>query len=279
MSTSVSPHHGNGFLPATPVHPDVPPEASPSANGPTGHDAQGRFTKGNRGGPGNPFARRTAALRQAFYEAITEEDMRAIAGELIVQARLGDKAAIKLVLAYVLGKPTAPADPDTLDVQEWQLWQQQTNIRAKDAAAINNGITAEMACTIARTTVPLVQQAEAAQMQANLMAGLDVPADALHLKETRDPNQAPAPARPSDGVPAPATALPADRQQTGKTASCHRQQTAETAAEFPFSEAEVAQATAWLIAACNGQSRHQTAETGPQPSAPPPNSRPPGARG
>jgi hypothetical protein len=268
MSASFSPHHGNGFHPATPAPQTAAATAAPSANGSNGRDTQGRFASGNRGGPGNPFARKTAALRQAFYEAITEEDMRAIAGELIVQARLGDKAAIKLVLAYVLGKPAAPAAPDTLDVQEWQLWKEKTNIPAKDAAAIGNGIPAEMACTIARATVPLVQQAEATQLQAKLLTGLAVPADALLAEGASDTNQAPASAQPCDDVLAPATTPPADRHQTGKTVTCPRPQTVETAEEFQFTEAEVAQAAAWLIAACNGQSRHQTEETEPRPSTP-----------
>jgi hypothetical protein len=33
---------------------------SPMGNGANGRDAHGRFAKGNAGGPGNPFARRTA---------------------------------------------------------------------------------------------------------------------------------------------------------------------------------------------------------------------------
>jgi hypothetical protein len=233
------------------THGHEPTPASPFSNG---KDAHGRFAPGNRGGPGNPFARQCAALRQAFFDAITEEDMHAIAGELAVQARMGDKAAIKLLLSYVLGKPTAPVDPDTLDVQEWQLWQQKTNIRAQEAASIGNGIPAEMACTIARATVPAVQKAEAAQLQTGLLAGLDLPDGTSTPEKADDADQAPTPALPSIAVP------PTDRQQTGQTASCHRQQTAETAEEFPFSEAEVAQATAWLIAACNDH-RHQTVET------------------
>jgi hypothetical protein len=41
------------------------PAASPgSADG--GRDAKGRFAPGNAGGPGNPFARRTAELRREF---------------------------------------------------------------------------------------------------------------------------------------------------------------------------------------------------------------------
>jgi hypothetical protein len=231
-----------------------PATAAPPINRVMDHDAHGRFAPGNRGGPSNPFARHAAALRQAFFDAITEEDMRAIAAELAAMARLGELPAIKLLLTYVLGKPAPPADPDTLDVQEWQRWREKTNIRAKEAASICNGIPAEMACTIARAAVPVVQKAEAAQLQASLRAGLDVPAEARASEEAED-----APAPPADRHQTAETAS-CHRQQTAETALSHRQQTAETAEEFRFSEAEVAQAASWLIAACHGH-RQQTEQT------------------
>jgi hypothetical protein len=81
-------------------------------------DQRGRFAAGNRGGPGNPFARQTAALRQALVNAVSEKDIADIAAVLLDKARQGDVAACKLVFAYTLGKPAAAVDPDTLDQQE-----------------------------------------------------------------------------------------------------------------------------------------------------------------
>lgn len=81
--------------------------------------AKGRFAAGNRGGPGNPFARRTAKLRQAFCEAITEEEMTQLSRTLYERALNGDNGAARLVLAYMLGKPDVVVNPDTLDAQEW----------------------------------------------------------------------------------------------------------------------------------------------------------------
>jgi hypothetical protein len=46
--------------------PDTAPGTLPSAAG-GGRDERGRFTAGNGGGPGNPFARRTAALRNGSW--------------------------------------------------------------------------------------------------------------------------------------------------------------------------------------------------------------------
>lgn len=77
---------------------------APSPNGPNGRDSTGRFVTGNAGGPGNPYAKRVAALRLAMLEAITEEDMRAILGKLVELARLGNVQAAREVLDRCLGR-------------------------------------------------------------------------------------------------------------------------------------------------------------------------------
>ena len=41
-------------------------------------DKRGRFTEGNEGGPGNPFARQVAELRKAALEAVSPDDIREI---------------------------------------------------------------------------------------------------------------------------------------------------------------------------------------------------------
>ncbi|HMF17348.1 MAG TPA: hypothetical protein VKE98_09090 [Gemmataceae bacterium] len=83
-------------------------------------DANGRFAIGNDGGPGNPFARQTAALHAAFLESTTAEDMKAIADKLIELAKGGNVAAAKLVLQYTIGKPAPAVQPDNLDAEEWE---------------------------------------------------------------------------------------------------------------------------------------------------------------
>ena len=42
-----------------------------------GRDAKGKFTAGNPGGPGNPYARQVAALRAHLLKSITAEDLEA----------------------------------------------------------------------------------------------------------------------------------------------------------------------------------------------------------
>src|SRR5439155_3124311 len=45
----------------------------------SGRDANGRFVKGNPGGPGNPFARKVATLRRALIDFVTGDDREHVA--------------------------------------------------------------------------------------------------------------------------------------------------------------------------------------------------------
>jgi hypothetical protein len=95
----------------------------------SGRDQNGRFTKGNPGGPGNPQARRVALLRSILINTTTEADVHEVADKLKELAKEGDVPAIKLLFAYVLGKPTEPAcDPDQLNAHEWAGWEKDSKI-------------------------------------------------------------------------------------------------------------------------------------------------------
>lgn len=105
--------------------PVVDSPASAQGNpSPDTRDAQGRFARGNPGGTGNPFARQVAALRSALVQAVTPDDIREIAEKLLLQAKAGNLAAIKLLLSYTLGKPGPAASPDAVELDEWRLRQQ-----------------------------------------------------------------------------------------------------------------------------------------------------------
>jgi hypothetical protein len=97
------------------------PEAVPST---TNRATGGRFAKGNPGGPGNPFARQTAALRAALINGVAERDIQEILDVLLLNAKGGHLPAIKFLFSYVIGKPQPAVNPDVLDVQEMQLFQQ-----------------------------------------------------------------------------------------------------------------------------------------------------------
>ena len=91
-----------------------------------GRDSCGRFARGNLGGPGNPYNRRVAELRRIMLEEVSDDAMRVIIQVLLFKAQSGDLAAIKLVLQYVLGKPTPAPDPDTVERKEPQTEQQKS---------------------------------------------------------------------------------------------------------------------------------------------------------
>jgi hypothetical protein len=97
----------------------------PPADAGTGRDERGRFTANNRFGPGNPFARRSAAFRRAIAVAVTEETIAAVIAKLTEAALAGDVAAIKLFLAYTVGKPLPAVNPDTLDIEELRQYEQE----------------------------------------------------------------------------------------------------------------------------------------------------------
>ena len=126
---------------------------SPSANGATGRDQRGRFAKGNAGGPGNPFARRTAQLRRVLSTAVSEEDIAAVARHLLERAKAGDVAAAKLLFAYAIGQPTPAVDPDTLDRQEWAIFQ-QIPVPAPEVARLLRDVPVDFACKIGRALAP-----------------------------------------------------------------------------------------------------------------------------
>lgn len=74
---------------------------NPSTNG---RDTRGKFTVGNGGGPGNPYAGRVQELRALFYQCVTDTDMREVVAALVKEAKSGNVHAIKEYLERALGK-------------------------------------------------------------------------------------------------------------------------------------------------------------------------------
>jgi hypothetical protein len=134
----------------------TPSEQPPTAEN-AGRDAQGRFTAGNGGGPGNPFARRVAQLRAVLLETVTDEEMRIVAGQLMVKAKFGDLAAIKLLFQYVLGKPAATVNPDALDVEEVDLYRRAPEHETMQEV-LKQRVPAELAVDMLRLALPFLAQ-------------------------------------------------------------------------------------------------------------------------
>jgi hypothetical protein len=172
----------------------TPPDRAPASK--EGHDSRGRFTRNNKGGPGNPYARQTAALRQAMLDAMTCEDIHAMVRQLIQKAREGDVSAIRLALAYGIGKPDKTVDPDSLDSQEFKLWQQNA-VPKEDFQGILGQAQATLANIIVRAALPAIQDHIAKTLAQQL-----------------NPPMQPPPAAPNP----PADPAPASAQQAPVTA-------------------------------------------------------------
>ena len=129
------------FAPQAPAPSASADSAAPPNNG---RDFAGRFAKGNPGGPGNPHARHTAMLRKALAECVSEEDIMDLSRSLYLAARNGDWVAAKLLLSYVIGKPAAPADPDTLEAHEWGVFK-ALPVNEQDVSALLGGLQAKLA--------------------------------------------------------------------------------------------------------------------------------------
>ncbi len=162
------------------IPPTPPPVAAAAQATPTeqaGRDSRGRFCRGNPGGPGNPFARKTAALRQALLDTVTVEDLQAIVRQLLHKAKDGDVSAARLVLSYTIGKPDRAVDPDALDRHEWEQFQQD-RVHPDDLAAVAGGMQAPLACTLLRAALPEVQNRMAHDLGQMFQDSLTEPAPA-----------------------------------------------------------------------------------------------------
>ena len=142
--------------------------APPSTNGANGHDSRGRFVKGNGGGPGNPFGRLMAQLRSAFCKMVTEEDIQTVARELLERAKAGDVAAARLLLNYAIGKPTDAVNPDTLDLEEWDIFRRGP-VAIADLRGIVEGIPVDVVGPLVRTVKPYLNAGAADQVRRVLL--------------------------------------------------------------------------------------------------------------
>jgi hypothetical protein len=187
-----------------------------------GRDVHGRFRKGNQGGPGNPFARKVAALRQALLDSVSEQDLKAIVEMLKRKARQGDTAAIKLLLQYCVGKPAPPQDPDRLDSDEWQRLQQM-RVGLQQFWKTMEAIPACLACHLAATSWPCEVQegplAETVQLLHSYLQANGLAATQPSKNTTPDsPQPHAAPVQPSAAAANQTTESKAPSEATVPTA-------------------------------------------------------------
>lgn len=150
---------------AAPRDGGIAPAAAPKG----GRDPRGRFTLGNAGGPGNPYARRTAELRRDILAAVTSEDFQAIARKLIAQAKEGDVPSAKLLFSYTLGKPAEAVEPDAIEFHEWELFCRQP-VPAAQIETILASFPVDMVCQLMRYVLPCVVQSSKSKFLAMMQA-------------------------------------------------------------------------------------------------------------
>ncbi len=126
-----------------------------SDNTKKGRDAKGRFAEGNPGGPGNPYTRQTALLRQVVLDELNEVEIRIIVQRLKAVALAGDVQAIKLVLAYAVGKPESAVNPDEIDRLEWEL-RQRLSVPPAEVERLADRVPARQANAVAAATAQAV---------------------------------------------------------------------------------------------------------------------------
>ncbi len=135
-------------------------EAQAASNGRT---VGGRFALGNPGGPGNPFARQVAGLRQALLDSVTAADMQDVVKKLVALAKDGNVQAAKLLFSYTVGKPQPAPEPDRMDVDEWEGYQETAGMK-KEVAELTEAGTPEIHLHNVRLLRPLLGSLAQQQM-------------------------------------------------------------------------------------------------------------------
>jgi hypothetical protein len=69
------------------------------------HDENGKFAKGNPGGPGRPKKEREQKFYEITLTAVTFDDWKAIVCKAKDQAKRGDAVARKWLSDYLIGPP------------------------------------------------------------------------------------------------------------------------------------------------------------------------------
>jgi hypothetical protein len=102
-----------------------------------------------------------------FRTSISEEDMIRLFRVLYEKALKGDVSAAKLVLAYHIGKPSACPDPDSVDRDEWEHYQQDA-IEPQEMKLVLSSLPARVGNDIVRAALPVITEARTAQLAAQM---------------------------------------------------------------------------------------------------------------
>jgi hypothetical protein len=135
----------------------VEQEASVPDTGP-GRHANGTFAKGNRFGPGNLHARHCARMLAIFRDSVSDEEMYRLFRMLYEKAEAGDVGAAKLILSYKVGKPLSAPNPDSIDRDEWEHYQQDA-VDSDAMKQVLGSLPTRVGNDIARVSLPIMSSA------------------------------------------------------------------------------------------------------------------------
>ena len=146
---------------------------SPDTNG--GQDylrgSDGRFSAGNRGGPGSGRGRRIREYREAIRAAASAEDVAAVVAKLVELARAGDVAASREVLDRVLGRPGQAVDPVGLSLPQIKCSADASAAASEILRALGEGeVSAEEASRVGTLLGVALRAVELSQIEERLDA-------------------------------------------------------------------------------------------------------------
>src|SRR5262249_47857122 len=113
--------------------------------------------RGNIGGPGNPFMRRMAHVRQLFAECMDDDTLRQLFAAFKERALAGDAAAGRLLMAYCVGRPVPVAEADRVGVEEFKLLRQM-HVPSETIPDVQAGIPIRTANIMGHTAVWLKEK-------------------------------------------------------------------------------------------------------------------------
>jgi hypothetical protein len=154
------------------------PHAPVAAESTTPAAPKGRFGLGNKGGPGNPFARQVAEIRKLLLHTVPGEALAKIVLAMVEKAQAGDVAAAKLVLQYTVGKPAEAVEPDRIELDDHRL-RVESCIPAGEWAPRFGELSVESVNPLWARVAP---QMEEETMLPMLLAGLEVEAAPPEMK-------------------------------------------------------------------------------------------------
>jgi len=142
----------------------------------SGRKANGQFALGNEFGPGNPFARQVARLRQAALNVVGDKDIEEIFSAIMALAKNGNLQAAKLILSYTIGKPAQAENPDQMDQQELELVPQGTRA-ASEALRRAESMTPRVSVELVRMNTGAAVRKQSRVLSKWLAQGYVDPAD------------------------------------------------------------------------------------------------------